>query len=65
MNKLLRISEVSNVVGLSKSALYDKIRKGVFPQGIKIGLRARAWKESELQEWIDSCSKDVEGVYND
>ena len=55
MEKLLRISDVSNIVGLSKSTLYDKIRKGTFPQGLKLGLRARAWKESDISNWINSC----------
>lgn len=30
------------------------IRRGVFPEPIKIGIRARAFVESEIDEWIEN-----------
>jgi prophage regulatory protein len=32
--------------------MYDRIAKGEFPPPVKIGSRAVAWVESEVQAWI-------------
>lgn len=48
----LRLPEVSRRVGFSKSRLYALISKGQFPQPIRIGQRASAWLESEIDAWI-------------
>ena len=40
--------------GLSKTQCYRLIERGEFPAPIKLGARAVAWRESEVQAWIDS-----------
>ncbi len=52
--KLLRISAVQEITGLSRSTLYEMMNKGLFPQSISIGSRAIAWTDSSIQEWIES-----------
>ena len=39
-------------VGLGKSALYEQIANGTFPAPIKIGPRAVAWVDEEVDAWI-------------
>ena len=52
--RLLRKPEVKSRSGFkSDSGLYDAIARGEFPKPIKIGVRASAWIESEIDAWID------------
>jgi len=49
MSKLLRLSAVKELTGLSRSAIYSDPD---FPKAVKIGARAVAWVEDEIREWI-------------
>jgi prophage regulatory protein len=46
--KLVRIKATLERTGDSRSALYEKIGKGLFPRPVKLGVRASAWPEAEL-----------------
>ena len=50
--KLLRLPDVMRQTGLRRAAIYARIREGIFPPPVKIGKRAVAWPESEVQAWI-------------
>lgn len=50
--KLLRLPEVINATGLSRSALYRMIAEGTFPSSIRIGGRSVAWCDEEVNAWI-------------
>ncbi|MDW3777640.1 AlpA family transcriptional regulator [Kluyvera cryocrescens] len=50
---LIRLSEVCRRTGYSKAWLYRLISKQRFPKPIKIGSRAIAFVESEVDEWIN------------
>ncbi len=52
--KILRRPDVQARTGLSRSALYDAIKKGLFPKPIKLTERAVGWAESAISQWIDS-----------
>jgi prophage regulatory protein len=54
MNGLIRFTDVAAAVALSKTELYRRIRRGEFPQPVRIGARAVAWRESDLREWLDT-----------
>lgn len=51
--RLLRRREVENRTGLSRSTIYLWMSDGLFPKPRKIGPRAVAWRESDIQEWIE------------
>ncbi|MGC0936631.1 AlpA family transcriptional regulator [Pantoea agglomerans] len=51
--KLIRLSAVINKTGYSKSWIYKLIKNKQFPQPIKIGSRAVAFIEGEIDEWIE------------
>ena len=51
-NTLLRLAQVKERVGLSKSTIYWAMSRAEFPQSIQLGARAVAWLESEIEEWI-------------
>lgn len=49
---LLRIEKVMEMTGKTRNTLYIAMRKGTFPRPVKIGGRAAAWVNSEIQRWI-------------
>ena len=51
-NSLIRLSEVQRRTGYSKAWIYRLISQGRFPKQVKIGSRAIAFVESEIDEWI-------------
>ena len=53
--QLLRFPEVRQRVGLSKSELYRRIKRGEFPRPVPLGQRARAWDSVEIDGWIRTC----------
>ena len=52
--QLLRRRDVEIMIGLSRSAIYALMDEGIFPRPIRIGKRAVAWRQSEIEEWMAS-----------
>lgn len=51
-DRLLKVSDVQEVLQLSRSAVYAAIRAGSLPRPIKIGKSAR-WKASQIASAMD------------
>ncbi len=54
MAQLLRLPQVLDRVGLRTTRLYQLIGDGSFPAPIKLGARAIAFVESEVDKWIET-----------
>ncbi|MBF9059046.1 AlpA family phage regulatory protein [Rhodobacterales bacterium HKCCSP123] len=52
--RLLRRHEVEDLTGLRRSTLYDWMKRGEFPQPVKLGARIVAWRESDVIGWLES-----------
>jgi prophage regulatory protein len=50
--RFLRFREVASRTCLSKTEIYRRIAAGTFPTNVKIGARAVAWRETEVDAWI-------------
>lgn len=50
MPKFLRLPQVREITGLSRSSLYETSN---FPKPVKIGPRAVAWIDSEVKAWVE------------
>jgi len=50
--QLLRLPKVLSKVGLGVTRVYELMGDGHFPRPIRIGQRAVAWVESEVDAWI-------------
>ncbi|MBG0576298.1 helix-turn-helix transcriptional regulator [Enterobacter ludwigii] len=50
---LIRLPEVQRRTGYSKAWIYRLMAEQRFPSSIKIGSRAIAFIESEIDEWIN------------
>lgn len=48
----LKRPEIEHRTGLKRSTIYDKMKAGTFPKPVKLGARAVAWLEPEIDAWI-------------
>jgi len=53
-DRLLRLPEVEGITGLKRSTIYMMAQEGTFPRPVKLTKRSSAWRNSEIQQWIDS-----------
>lgn len=60
--RLIREPEVEHKTGLTHSRLYEEISQGRFPQQIRIGVRAVAWHEEEVDRWIEQRIAESRGT---
>ncbi|WP_248768059.1 AlpA family phage regulatory protein [Pseudomonas sp. MWU12-2345] len=57
--KILRLSQVQDRIGLSRSTIYDRINPksrrfdSTFPRPVKLGASAIGWFESGITEWLE------------
>jgi len=51
---LVQLSEVTDIVGIGRSTVYEKMNSGEFPAPIKLGQRAVRWRTEEVIEWINT-----------
>jgi prophage regulatory protein len=60
-DRIIRVSELTNYVGLKRSTIYSLIGQGQFPAPIKIipGGRASGWLLSDVEAWIDARKEAV------
>ena len=49
---LLNRRQVEERCGLSTSSIYRLMRDGLFPEPIRIGVRAVCWPSSEITTWL-------------
>lgn len=48
----IRLPDVIEKTGWSRSSIYAAVTRGDFPKPIKLGLRASAWISSEVDSWV-------------
>ena len=53
--QLLRITDVQARTGLSRASVWRLVRDASFPAPVRIGRRAVAWLDTEIDSWIASC----------
>ncbi len=56
-DRLIRFREVMNLTGWGRTSIYRLVEEGRFPKPCKIGLRSVAWKESEIQKYIETAGQ--------
>lgn len=53
-NRFLRLPDVIQRTGLSKSTIYKMIKEGQFPESVPIYGQSVAWLSSEVSEWASA-----------
>ncbi|WED78909.1 AlpA family phage regulatory protein [Aeromonas allosaccharophila] len=57
------MAELSKLISLSRSTIYDKLNARSprhdpsFPRAVKLGTSAIGWRQSEINQWITTRSK--------
>jgi len=52
-NKIIKLPEVKELTTFSRSTIYRLIRKGKFPQQIKLSERSSGWIQQEILDYLE------------
>lgn len=63
-DSFLRLPQVKQRTGLSRSVIYALIQKSEFPSQIRLGKRTSVWAESSINSWIEE-QKAKAGLINE
>ncbi|MBW2186923.1 MAG: AlpA family phage regulatory protein [Deltaproteobacteria bacterium] len=55
-DSLLRMKQVLEIVPLGKSTVWKMVAENKFPQPVKLSERCTAWRESDIQRWMDELT---------
>jgi prophage regulatory protein len=58
--RMLRLTDVRTMTGLSRSRIYSLEALGQFPPRRRLSTRATAWREDEVAAWIESRPRATE-----
>ncbi|MGO3130355.1 MAG: AlpA family transcriptional regulator [Alcaligenes sp.] len=50
--RILRRVEVEAKTGFKRAHIYNLMKKGQFPQALRLGVRAVGWDSAEIDQWI-------------
>lgn len=53
-DRFIRLKELIKIVGYSSTSIWRRSNDGSFPKAVKLGPRAVAWRQSEIEEWMNS-----------
>ena len=51
--RLLRVPDLCRKLGISRAQIYRLLSAGDFPKPLRLSERTRAWRESDIELWID------------
>lgn len=51
---LIRLPNVEAKTGLKKSTIYAGVKAKTFPASVRLSARAVAWREDDVDRWIDA-----------
>jgi len=51
--RIIRLPEVLQRTGYSRSTVYDKIKRGQFPKPVALGPNSSGWVEPEINDHVD------------
>lgn len=54
----LRLSQILNIIPISKSAWWEGCRSGLYPKPVKLGPRTTAWRVEDIRELMESINKE-------
>lgn len=63
VDRIIRMTELTEMISLAKSTVYDKLNAKSprhdpsFPRAVKLGQSAIGWRQSEINQWIITRSK--------
>ncbi|MFZ1567595.1 MAG: AlpA family phage regulatory protein [Thiolinea sp.] len=58
-DRAVKLPELIQLTGKSKTSIYREIKAGRFPAGVSIGIRARAWSLNAVNSWLEQCKQEA------
>jgi|GEM_PF-3545565 len=59
-DRYLSLAEITQLLNCSRNAIYKWMKLGMFPPGIRVGIRARRWSEAQIHDFAQSRGIQVE-----
>ena len=59
---VLRLPQVLEICGLSRSSVYSMMKDGSFPKGFRLGTRAVGWRSTDIKQWIDNRAQTTKSI---
>ena len=60
--RYLRLPDVKHMTSIGKTTIYYLMRRGEFPDSVRLLPNTVVWKSDEVQEWIKQTSKRARAV---
>ena len=54
----LRLSQILNIIPISKRAWWEGCRSGLYPKPMKLGPRTTAWRVEDIRELMERINKE-------
>lgn len=55
----VRLQTILQLIPVGKSSWWDGVKKGIYPQPVKIGARVTAWRVEDINSLIDRISTEA------
>ena len=52
MDRVIRLTEVQQITGISRASIWRLEKKGLFPSRRRLSGRAIGWSEKDVQRWL-------------
>jgi prophage regulatory protein len=52
-DRMLKVSELAEFLGVAPSTIYRWLERGKLPQPYEIGESAVRWRKSEIETWLE------------
>jgi len=59
-NRLLKIADMVNQFGVSRSTIWRWRKAKIIPEPMLIGARLVAWRSIDIEQWLEKIKKDGE-----
>lgn len=53
-DRFLRIQQVSDLSGLARATIYQRMKLGQFPVQVRLGPTSVAWLASDINDWMQA-----------
>jgi len=54
--RFLSVQQVKEIVSLSVSTIWARVKQGSFPHPYKLGDKITRWKSTDVQQWMDEIT---------
>ena len=59
LSRYVSATELALMLGIARSGIFNLMKQGKFPHGVKIG-RNRRWNVQEVKEWLKHQNENVQ-----